>query len=231
MSYKIPPDKPQHETEPNKNKQTDILVRPERPRLVKEKELIETEHESEIQMSSSSVAAVDKLKEIINGKLFDIDKNKKENLKRSLEKLESRIREKKLKLQHLKDTIGSSINSTSRFQIDSTRYKTSMHCFQPASDNIKLKMLPLPPTPTAIQLPKPILTNIESELPNIIQRLLQSSSTLDEPSFRFEVSNEASEFNMKKLRDNNFNLHKLLNEKQSVTSYGSEFKSVQELET
>lgn len=44
------------------------------------------------------------------------------------------------------------------------------------------------------------------------------------------MSDDAAVFNMKKLRENNFNLEKILDESLSVTSYGSEFKNVNELE-
>ena len=58
--------------------------------------------------------------------------------------------------------------------------------------------------------------------------LLKSSSSLSKPQFKLD---EAANFNMKLLRDNNFNLDNCLNNKKGVTSYGSEFNDKYELET
>ena len=70
----------------------------------------------------------------------------------------------------------------------------------------------------------------EDEFLTTLKKLLSASAKVEEPAFSFEVLDEAAEFNMKMLKDHNFNLHHLLNEKSSVTRYGSEFKSTRELE-
>ena len=64
------------------------------------------------------------------------------------------------------------------------------------------------------------------------EKLIQTNSPLQPPEFKFEVSQEAAEFNFVLLEKNSFNLHALLNKEEirSVTRLGSEFKSVQELE-
>lgn len=69
------------------------------------------------------------------------------------------------------------------------------------------------------------------EIHTRIAALLESSSDLHEPAFKFEVSEEASEYNMSLLKKNNFDLAKLLNAQPSITSYGSEFKKIPELES
>ena len=53
---------------------------------------------------------------------------------------------------------------------------------------------------------------------------------LEKPAFKFDVSDKAAKFIMKLLKDNNFELDIFLNEKASVTRYGSGFKSTQDLE-
>ena len=180
-------------------------------------------------MSSSSDEAVEKLKEIINGK-FKLKSEKELSLKRALENLESSIKAKKIRLQHLRqEQDRGSINQTGRVQIEPTTSQKSIQRFQAASEDSKLT--PLPPKPNSNKPPKPFLTNIETELPNIINTLLHSTSILNQPVFKFEVSDKAAEYNMKKLKDNNFNLDDLLNNRPSVTSYGSEFKPLEELES
>ena len=67
-------------------------------------------------------------------------------------------------------------------------------------------------------------------MPTVIKELLKKSSKLHNPRFRFKVSRTASAFNMKILRDKQFNLDALSNEKPSITSYGSKFKHVKKLE-
>ena len=52
-----------------------------------------------------------------------------------------------------------------------------------------------------------------------------ASEKLEEPDFKFDVPDKAAKFNMKLLKDNEFDLDRLLNEKSSVTQYGSEFKT------
>jgi hypothetical protein len=64
-----------------------------------------------------------------------------------------------------------------------------------------------------------------------IQRLLFTSNRLSKPLINFDISPEAAEENFRKFKQANFNLDLLLNSPSStsVTSYGSEFKSVKEL--
>ena len=92
----------------------------------------------------------------------------------------------------------------------------------------------LPPypssTPVAAPYGQPPDTTLHS-LPNIIKKLLSSSSKLHQPLFRFEASPEAALHNWKLLSSNNFNLDKLLNpKKKTITSYDSEFKPTTELD-
>ena len=64
-----------------------------------------------------------------------------------------------------------------------------------------------------------------------IKHLLTIESTLIQPELKFEVSDEAAEFNWLLLSSNDFNLEDLLHRNgQSVTCYGSEFKPTNELE-
>ena len=81
---------------------------------------------------------------------------------------------------------------------------------------------PLPPAPSAIQVPKP-----NFDLPSIINSLLNSPSDLHQPLFKFEATEEAALFNWELFQSHNFDLHHLLNpQKLCVTSFGSEFKKV-----
>ena len=89
------------------------------------------------------------------------------------------------------------------------------------------RIIPLPPVPTRIQIPKP---TVGIDTANTDLSLLTSSTELSKPVFKFKVSDEAATFNMKLLRDNNFELGRLFNQTKSVTSYGSEFKSPTKLE-
>ena len=93
--------------------------------------------------------------------------------------------------------------------------------------------IPLPPAPTQLPVKRPdsgedITPDID--LPAVLKTMLTSSKHLEKPVFKFEVSDEAATFNMELLRQNNFELGRLLNYNKSITSYGSEFKSTDELE-
>ena len=91
----------------------------------------------------------------------------------------------------------------------------------------------LPPHPSVVQVPKPAISEKflkEDDFLMALKKLLATSAKIEKPSFKFEVSDDAAEFNMNKLKDHNFDLDHLLNEKSSVTRYGSEFKSTSELE-
>ena len=64
-----------------------------------------------------------------------------------------------------------------------------------------------------------------------IKHLLTIESTLIEPELKFEVLDTAAESNWQLLSSNDFNLEDLLHRNgQSVTYYGSEFKSTNDLE-
>ena len=91
--------------------------------------------------------------------------------------------------------------------------------------------VPLPPTPTNIPIPKPS-AQTRSPIVQAIEDLLQISSPMQEPKFKFVISKEAAEYNFNILQENKFNLEKLLNfgNPPSVTSYGSEFKPTSQLE-
>ena len=64
-----------------------------------------------------------------------------------------------------------------------------------------------------------------------IEKLLNKKSRMAISQFKFEVNPEAASSNFDKLAKNNFDLEELLNPvKRCATSYGSEFKEVEELE-
>ncbi len=64
----------------------------------------------------------------------------------------------------------------------------------------------------------------------VVEKLLQKKEQMFPPKFRFDICKEAAEFNFDLLKENNFELEKLLNPTDKcVTSYGSEFKSVEDL--
>ena len=93
----------------------------------------------------------------------------------------------------------------------------------------------LPPVARGEPLKSPEKSNVavaKRALPSISEKvkvLLGKTSNLYPPVFRFDISTEAAETNFKLLKENNFNLEKLLNLTQSVTTYGSEFKDVDDL--
>ena len=74
------------------------------------------------------------------------------------------------------------------------------------------------------------LGKIHTTISEKIKVLLRKTSDLHRPVFNFEISTETAKENFKLLKDNNFNLETLLNDKPSITAYGSEFKSVEDLE-
>lgn len=78
---------------------------------------------------------------------------------------------------------------------------------------------------------KNIGEDIKSKLLSPILELLASSSKLDKPKVRFDISPEAAAHNFNLLRKENFDLERILNVpgQTSITSYGSEFKSTSEL--
>ena len=93
----------------------------------------------------------------------------------------------------------------------------------------------LPPRAVGPVKPHPTLDCIdhqENQLIEAVKNLLSISSPLEKPELRFDISQEAAKNNFRLLKGNNFNLHKILNppNKTSVTTYGSEFKSVNELQ-
>jgi hypothetical protein len=228
LSFKTPPDRQKpNKTEEKISTQTRLAM-PARQSTVP-KQIVEKMITSDkVQMSSNSEEAVEKLKEIINGKSYE-NLVKKKNLKRILRNTELDLKEKRMRLRILKRKHKES--STEKQSVVQTEHTTSQEnkaCFHSAS--VDSNVIPLPPRPTSLRLQKPVFTNIEVELPNIISRLLQSKSELKQPSFKFEVSDEAATSNMTTLRDNAFNLDLLLNKHPSITSYGSEFKPIAELE-
>ena len=92
----------------------------------------------------------------------------------------------------------------------------------------------LPPKPPIVPVLRPQSHDAESvhdNLPNVISKLLHSRSRLHQPLFKFEASQEAASHNWTLLKDNNFNLEKLLNPaNHCITNYGSEFKPTNELD-
>ena len=90
--------------------------------------------------------------------------------------------------------------------------------------------IPLPPHHSGPPVPKPRELHQPSIL-NAIHTLLQISSPLVTPVFRFDISKESAAHNYNLLKENKYNLEKLLNppDNTSITSYGSEFKNVHQL--
>ena len=68
----------------------------------------------------------------------------------------------------------------------------------------KEEAIPFTPRPPTIHVDKPQLPQVKSQfqdnLPTILAKLLQSTTTFEKPVFKFELSKCASEFNIKKLR-------------------------------
>ena len=93
---------------------------------------------------------------------------------------------------------------------------------------------PLPPLPSHDQAFKPSVPNPfedTSWLAKEVETLLNKKSRMAISQFRFEVNPEAASSNFAKLSESNFDLGKLLNPiDRCATSYGAEFKEVEELE-
>ena len=89
----------------------------------------------------------------------------------------------------------------------------------------------LPPKPALLQVHRPH-SEPSSDLVKSIKDLLSISSQMVPPLVRFDVSNDAADHNFKLFQEANYNLDSILNIKDSpsVTSYGSEFKQVDQLE-
>ena len=94
--------------------------------------------------------------------------------------------------------------------------------------------LVLPPKPVTDCLDRPESKDLSSShksLPLVIEKLLEKSSTLQRPKLSFQISKASAIKNFQVLRDNNWNLEKVINSKEfSVTNYGSEFKVVDDLD-
>ena len=88
----------------------------------------------------------------------------------------------------------------------------------------------LPPLPSGPPKPKP--AQPVSYLVTAVKELLNAKAVMVKPKFRFDISKEAAEFNYNILKEYKFDLDKLLKHGNgnSATTYGSEFKSVQDLE-
>ena len=97
---------------------------------------------------------------------------------------------------------------------------------------VKLQQVMLPPKPSSTPIEKP-RSRIKSNFLRAMLKLLTSSTKMAKPKIRFDICMAAAEENFNLLKANNFNLDKILNieGETSVTSYGSEFKSVQELDS
>jgi hypothetical protein len=189
--------------------------------------VIEEPEKEVIQMSSSTAASVAKLKEIMQGKSKNNEAKQaqKIELKRRLEETKRQIEQKRLKLEALivaKEREEKRVRSSSDPATEPSTDIAGIHHYRTT--------VALPPQPSLVQIPKPEGSHPTGcDLPIIIASLLQSTSKLEEPVFKFTVSDESATFNMNLLRQNNFDLEELLNRTKSVTSYGSEFKSVEEL--
>ena len=93
---------------------------------------------------------------------------------------------------------------------------------------------PFPSSASQEEVLKPLVPNPyenNSWLAIEIEKLLNKKSRMANSKFKFEVNSEAASSNFNKLAKNNFNLEELLNPTgRCTTSYGSEFKEVNELE-
>jgi len=89
----------------------------------------------------------------------------------------------------------------------------------------------LPPKSQYIPAKEPHAQDNDSDsFPVIVKKLLQKKEQMFPPKFRFDICKEAAEFNFNLLKENNFELEKLLNPTEKcVTRYESEFKSVEDL--
>ena len=180
-------------------------------------------------MNVNTRQASDKLKEILQGKsIIEKQETSIGRLKRKLRDLFSNNSNSKKKLKP------TSIAKKNNAQPEHPNRDSKSYTVNTASVNtekIEARTVQLPPIPNAQPVPRPPrLKKQRFDLPSIILKLLKSSSSLSKPLFKFEVSEEAARFNMNLLQKNNFNLDKLLNSSPSITSYGSEFKPVDELE-
>ena len=110
--------------------------------------------------------------------------------------------------------------------------------FQPTSPEIisdtSKEPLVLPPKPVTDCLDRPESKDpfsFHKSLPLVIEKLLEKSSTPQQPKLFFQVTKDSAINNFKVLRDNNWNIEKVINSKEfSVTNYGSEFKTVDDLD-
>ena len=197
---------------------------------------------SHIHMNTSTTQATSHLKDIIQGKSKNTEhstKTKRRMLKERITKLSVSNEIHRNRLNRLRQKINEQIvtkHHRDRPQQEpaTDTDRTSPASTESASNNPvhgSMSLIELPPTPTTYPVPKPPCadsTNID--LPSVLDQLLQSSTKLAEPLFQFEVSDKAAAFNMKLLKDNKFDLGRLLNKEPSITSYGSELKAVDELE-
>ena len=89
----------------------------------------------------------------------------------------------------------------------------------------------LPPAPRGPPKEKPS-NHVKLDIVHEIKRLLLTRSNLKAPKFRFDITEEAAAHNLNLLKAHDFDLEALLNppEAPSVTTYGSEFKDVSQLE-
>jgi hypothetical protein len=97
---------------------------------------------------------------------------------------------------------------------------------------VKPYKVQLPPRPAGNQVLQPNSLS-DCNLVCAISRLLSGASILYKPKVRFDISEEAAMHNYNLLKEADFDLERILNipNYPSVTSYGSEFKSTNELES
>ena len=182
-------------------------------------------------MSSSTEEATEKLKEIINGKSLKLEAQRLNEQLARLTKT-NELKKRKLILLQTNDVNKKRLLALSQQGSAQPDATTSNRQLQVHTGSVityeKIDTPSLPPRPSKVAVEKPQLPH--DDLPLKIKKLLNISSSLEEPVFKFDVSDEASEFNMNKLQEHDYNLDKLLNETHSITSYGSEFKKISELE-
>ena len=181
-------------------------------------------------MNQGTKEAADKLKDLIQGK------SKTEKIETFIGKRKRQAREFFKNLKELKkpktEKMQMKDNSYNNVQTEHESIASGSQLQEHTGSLFTKRTVVLPPPPRAQPVARPRQPILEHtmNLPTVIQQLLNSSSRLNKPLFRFDVSDEAARFNMNLLKKNNFNLEKLLNATPSITSYGSEFKSANELE-
>ena len=169
-----------------------------------EKDITGSDTNNKVQISTNSQDAANALKEVVIGKSCSLYRSEKDDQSHVLPGIS---RKRKLSEKASSRLEGSNVNAA-----------------QPHHSNKNFEV-PLPPKPGKNAVSRPI--SVTPSMPSLLKTLLEHSSVLFAPKFRFEVSDEAALFNFITLKRHNFDLEAVTNSKStpSITGYGSEFKS------